>query len=119
MKHLFLFSIVLGFAINDLQAVTWYTHCYQYTCPEGQKMVKPNNKMAGTIEGTHKCFDEKNNTYSNVVQTMDYDQCSSKPCNDLDVCQAYQAGQKQAQEECLDTIYSLNQEYYLGKNQSN
>lgn len=108
MRNLSLFSLILIFSISTVQAVTWYTHCYQYTCPEGQTMIKPDAKMVGTVTGTHQCYDEKNDSYSNVIQKIDYDQCSSEPCNDLDMCLAYQAGQKQAQDECLETIYSLN-----------
>ena len=70
-------------------------------------MVKPNNQMVGTVEGTHKCYDKSTNSYSAVIQKINYAECSSQPCNELDQCQAYQAGQKQAQDECLDTIYSL------------
>lgn len=107
MKKLSIFATALFLDISSLQAVTWYTHCYKYTCPEGQTMVKPNEKMIGTVDGTHQCYDKQSDSYSKVVQEINYQECSSQPCNELNICQAYQAGQKQAQDECLETIYAL------------
>lgn len=74
------------------QATTWYTHCYKYTCPNSLPMVKPNPKMVGSFEGTHKCFDQKTKTYIPVIKAVDYDQCHTKPCDSLDACQGYHAG---------------------------
>lgn len=108
-KSLSLLTLILIFSITNLNAVTWYTHCYNYTCPEGQTMEKSNEKLVGTVEGTHQCYDKQSDSYSKVVKEINYEQCSSQPCNELKPCQAYQAGQKQAQNECLQTIYSLGQ----------
>ena len=102
-----LLTLILSLSANHVMAVTWYSHCYSFICPEGQEMVKPNDKMVGTVEGTHKCYDSANNIYSDVIKTINYTQCNSKPCGELDLCQAYLAGEQHGQEECLQTIYSL------------
>ena len=75
-----------------MQATTWYTHCYKYTCKNNQPMVKPDPKIVGSFEGTHKCFDPKNKTYTPVIKTIDYDQCNTKPCDGLEPCQGYLTG---------------------------
>jgi hypothetical protein len=106
-RSLFLLTFILIFNMNSSQAVTWYTHCYNYTCPESQEMVKPDEHMVGTVEGTHQCYDKQDDSYSPLIKETNYDECSSQPCDELEPCQAYQAGQKQAQDECLETIYSL------------
>ena len=92
--------------VNYSHTVTWYSHCYNYTCPDGQKIVTPNTKMVGSIEGTHKCYDGSTSTYSGIIKTINYDQCGNNPCNELDGCKGFAAGQQQ----CLSSIQALANE---------
>jgi hypothetical protein len=96
MKKL-LITIMSFFLLVGTRAfpVTWYDHCYNLNCPDGQTVIKKQAKMMGSKPGTHQCYDTKTGKHTDVIKEINYKQCHTKPCNLLEPCKGYNLGKQQ------------------------